>query len=91
MDVRYEGVGEDPDLVLTDDLTKVQASKEMQKTAYMGVLSDLLTWHHEDPPDAREHRRNEAVYVFQGNRNPFIDHPEYAWCLYRDVCPMSAP
>ena len=27
-------------------------------------------------------RRNEAVYKIQGNRNPFIDHPEYAEMIY---------
>ncbi|MNL52021.1 Extracellular ribonuclease precursor [compost metagenome] len=37
----------------------------------------LLKWHREDPVDADERRRNEAIYKLQKNRNPFIDHPEY--------------
>jgi endonuclease I len=38
----------------------------------------LMQWHTQDPPDAWEKARNEYVYSIQGNRNPFIDHPEYA-------------
>lgn len=37
----------------------------------------LMKWHREDPVDADERRRNEAIYKVQKNRNPFIDHPEY--------------
>ena len=38
----------------------------------------LLKWHRADPVSQKEVDRNEAVYGFQGNRNPFIDHPELA-------------
>lgn len=43
-----------------------------------GYLTTLLQWHHDDPPDAWEINRNNLVQDIQGNRNPFIDHPEYA-------------
>jgi endonuclease I len=43
----------------------------------MGKLSTLLHWHMEDPVDTFEIRRNNRIYEYQGNRNPFIDHPEY--------------
>lgn len=33
-------------------------------------------------PTEEEIRRNEAVFGLQGNRNPFIDHPEYAAQIY---------
>ncbi|HEY9143624.1 MAG TPA: endonuclease, partial [Arenimonas sp.] len=54
--------------------------------AYMGRLADLLQWHAEDPVDAKEQLRNEAVYSYQGNRNPFIDHPEWAACIFQNQC-----
>lgn len=38
----------------------------------------LLKWHAQDPVSSKEIQRNEAVYAIQGNRNPFIDHPELA-------------
>lgn len=42
------------------------------------AVTMLLRWHAEDPVSAKEIARNEAVYGIQGNRNPFVDHPEYA-------------
>jgi hypothetical protein len=44
----------------------------------MGVLTTLMAWHAADPVDARELERNEVVFGIQGNRNPFVDHPEWA-------------
>ena len=41
-------------------------------------LNQLLAWHNQDPVSAREIARNNAIYARQNNRNPFIDHPEYA-------------
>ncbi len=40
-------------------------------------LNLLKTWSEADPVSTEEVARNNASYVFQGNRNPFIDHPEY--------------
>lgn len=37
----------------------------------------LYKWHTNDPVSIRETVRNDEAYKFQGNRNPFIDHPEY--------------
>lgn len=37
----------------------------------------LKRWHQMDPVDRAERARNDAVFKFQGNRNPYIDHPEY--------------
>ena len=42
----------------------------------------LLQWSREDPVDEIETARNEAVYMIQGNRNPYVDFPnlaEYVW------------
>jgi endonuclease G len=41
-------------------------------------LGVLLRWHEEAPPSLYEQHRNEAIFERQGNRNPFIDHPEWA-------------
>lgn len=74
MDVRYEGEGGEPDLVLVDEITN-RGSKE----PYHGKLSTLLRWHEEDPVSEEEKIRNELIYEkYQENRNPFIDHPEFA-------------
>ncbi|WP_340154687.1 endonuclease [uncultured Winogradskyella sp.] len=48
----------------------------------MGDLATLLDWHRNDPPDDFEMNRNNIVYNWQKNRNPFIDQPlmvEYIW------------
>lgn len=41
------------------------------------VIEMLMEWHNEDPVSQKEIERNDAIYEIQGNRNPFIDHPEY--------------
>lgn len=48
----------------------------------LGDLATLLEWHRNDPPDDFEMNRNNVVYHWQRNRNPFIDQPamvEYIW------------
>ena len=42
----------------------------------------LLDWHRMDPVSAKEIARNNAVYALQNNRNPFIDSPQYAECIW---------
>lgn len=42
----------------------------------------LIQWHKDDPVSTKEEDRNDAVYLIQNNRNPFIDHPEYVEFLY---------
>lgn len=37
----------------------------------------LVKWHTNDPVNQREIDRNNGAYTYQGNRNPYIDHPEY--------------
>ncbi len=47
-----------------------------------GDLQTLLEWHRNDPPDDFEINRNNVIYDWQFNRNPFIDQPElieYIW------------
>lgn len=47
-----------------------------------GKLSTLIQWHLQDPVDAFEQNRNEVAYGYQGNRNPFIDHPEWVESIF---------
>ena len=89
-DIRYEGdvhgvTGiDEPDLILTDDESLIVASNTgvNEPVAYMGLLSVLLAWHADDPVDDFERDRNDVVFSFQGNRNPFVDHPEWVDLLY---------
>ncbi len=71
MAVRYEGDNGELDLEL-NNLVNTQG------TSYMGNLLILLEWSLNDPVDAFEMNRNEVIFGYQGNRNPFIDHPEFA-------------
>lgn len=42
------------------------------------TINMLIEWTRLDPVSEKEIKRNEAIYGIQGNRNPFIDHPELA-------------
>jgi uncharacterized protein len=77
MDTRYEGAGSDntPDLALVNRLT---TSGEPN----LGYLCTLIAWSNADPVDANEQRRNDRIYEVQGNRNPFIDNPNWIATLY---------
>lgn len=48
------------------------------------VINMLLKWHRQDPVSQKEVDRNNAVYGFQHNRNPFIDYPELAEYVWGD-------
>lgn len=45
----------------------------------------LFKWHTNDPVNQREIVRNNEAYQYQGNRNPFIDHPEYVSQIWSSV------
>ena len=53
----------------------------------------LLAWCELDPVDTWELGRNEVVQNIQGNRNVFIDYPEYAWLIFGREVPagMTTP
>ncbi len=53
----------------------------------------LLEWCELDPVDTWELGRNEVVAAYQGNRNVFIDYPEYAWLIFGKDVPedMTTP
>lgn len=76
MDLRYEGAGSEPDLVMREALNTGGTT--------FAVMSTLLTWHFQDTVDQFELNRNNVIANLQGNRNPFIDHPELPHYLYGD-------
>ena len=48
----------------------------------IGDLATLLQWNHSDPADDFEMNRNNYIYTWQVNRNPFIDYPNLADYIY---------
>ena len=59
-------------------------------TSTFASYDTLLKWHTADKPDAMEGHRNDYVESSnQKNRNPFVDHPEYAWRIFGDSCSAS--
>jgi endonuclease I len=62
--------------------TRYSQSDSYDSTSVAESLEVLLDWHNQDPVDEWEMRRNERTYEIQGNRNPFIDHPEYAFLIW---------
>jgi endonuclease I len=54
-------------------------------------LTMLLQWNAADPVSQKEIDRNNAVYALQGNRNPFIDHPEYVDIIWAGALPVVLP
>jgi len=70
MTVRYNGI------------EVVNGYPTASPTGQFGDLATLLDWHRNDPPDDYEMNRNNIIYNWQFNRNPFIDQPdlvEYIW------------
>ena len=80
MATRYEGDGTEPDLELVEYLLD-----QADKSPVHAKLSVLLAWHAADPVDAMELNRNDIIYGYQGNRNPFIDHPEYVSAIWGNI------
>ena len=80
MDVRYEGDRtNEQNLILKDITTGVSSA-----TNLMGRLSTLLLWNEQDPVDGAERLRNDLIYqMYQHNRNPFIDHPEWIELIFK--------
>ena len=63
-----------------NDLDVVNGFPEI--TGELGDLATLLTWHQQDPPDDFEMNRNNVIFEWQKNRNPFIDFPnlvDFIW------------
>lgn len=57
--------------------SKVMFDGSVNKAFSDQFLSQLMTWHIQDPVSQRELDINNLIYDYQGNRNPYIDHPEW--------------
>lgn len=53
----------------------------------INYLKLMIKWHKLDPVSTKERNRNNAAYTFQGNRNPFVDRPEFVDSVWNANCP----
>lgn len=85
MAARYEAGDNDspenmPDLIITKGNDKQSGQPSI------GDLCTLVAWNDNFPVTAFEKRRNDRVQELQGNRNPFIDHPEFVDGIWGKDC-----
>jgi endonuclease I len=78
MDARYKGTNGERNLMVVDQL-------DTYPNPWHGKLSSLLEWSSLDTPDQFERNRNDVIYGFQKNRNPFIDNPEFVHLIWGDT------
>jgi endonuclease I len=78
MATRYDGVDSS-----TTDL-ELQVGDTAAENG-LGNIDRLLEWHYQAVPGDFERGRNQIIYDnYQGNRNPYIDRPEFVWSVYVD-------
>ncbi|MBK6266414.1 endonuclease [Marivirga sp. S37H4] len=82
MATRYEGENGEPDLEIIEEYLEASS-----KEPFHSRLSVLLEWHEFDPVDENERNRNEIIFGYQRNRNPFIDHPEFVNQIWAGEAP----
>ena len=71
--------------------TNSDALQAFEPNTYPSVdipfLEMMISWHNLDPVSIKEQIRNNGAYSLQGNRNPYIDHPEYVGFVWNNTCP----
>jgi len=93
MDVRYDG----KDKVFKDGRKTWRATPDLEiveistttfpsGSGKIGFLSELLKWHCKFDVTEVEKKRNDQIQSWQGNRNPFIDYPEFVEKIW-GACP----
>lgn len=55
------------------------------------VIDMLIDWHENDAVSQKELDRNDNAYTYQGNRNPFVDHPEWVDDIWGDGSSAGTP
>jgi endonuclease I len=70
--------------------TTAESSSVLSSGNYTGFktpfLAMLYRWHLADPVSQKEIDRNNTVYAIQGNRNPYIDHPDWVARVFISSC-----
>lgn len=82
MATRYEGEDSESDLELVNH-------NNTYPEPLHGNLDALLEWNRKYPPSEFEKRRNERLFRIQQNRNPFVDHPEFADFIWANTTPTG--
>lgn len=77
-------------VVADSRLSLVDKTNDNQNNNTMGKLSDLIKWHLSYPVQQREINRNDGAEDLQGNRNPFIDHPDLVCRIWGDYNSTTA-
>ena len=95
LDIRYEGGthggnrAAEPDLILTDDgVAHPDLGRRERRRRLYGPSRRSPGMARRRSRERRGGLANEVVYMFQGNRNPLIDHPEWVRCLFLDECAL---
>lgn len=74
MDTRYDGSDSKQDIKIAEVANRDEG--------VFGNLRTLLNWHQVDPVSDEERERNNEIYFVQGNRNPFVDRPDFVEQIY---------
>jgi len=83
MATRYEGTDGEMDLELVSKLNNYPKPN-------FGNLTTLLEWNKQYPPSDIERQRNNRMFRMQQNRNPFVDHPEFADYIWANATPTGS-
>jgi endonuclease I len=68
-------------IVMYDQYTLVDGEPGLYQ---MGDRATLIQWFYDDPVSAFEIARNNVIYSYQNNRNPFVDYSHLLELIYYD-------
>ncbi len=77
-------IGGSKDPLISSYVGNLPITNIMKTNNESEAWSTLLTWNNLDPVSLYEINRNELASKYQGNRNPFIDYPDLAKCIWGD-------
>ena len=71
--------------IASNKIGNISLNSVVKASSDQAAAELMLKWSEDDPVDYMEMQRNEAIAKYQGNRNPFIDHPEYIDAIWGDT------